>query len=329
MTVPGSPPGVRAALRERAAGLAGFGYRPPDAEFLALAALAGGFFVRRQYRQYVGCGTGGPETRMLRLAGERGHAAPLAGKALYRLRGSAFWKALGCEGAPSGAPRGRRAIKQRLLALDYVLERGGSGTWLLDGRDKAAHFLCLGIPVESFPVAARAKGGGSRAFPEVFPARADAGEPPAVAFSYAHAGSGASGVERHLRTHESLAAALACRGIACEWVMLADSACQFPRLRAAWRGWRGRLLRDWEEREYFGLRRAVAQRRWKDLCKADIDRYARLRVACTVAGIEGRYRKWLERGAPEREPGGDFAESCRYREVLLDYDYSVADRVER
>ena len=132
-------------------------------------------------------------------------------------------------------------------------------------------------------------------------------------------------MERHLASHEPLARALAQRGIACEWVVLADSDVQFARLRHAWEGWLARVERDWSEGEYFELRRLVDKRRWKDLARESVERYASLGTQHVGAAVERRYREWARSGAPARKPGGDFAGSCRYREALMEFDYAAAD----
>ena len=132
-------------------------------------------------------------------------------------------------------------------------------------------------------------------------------------------------MERHLSSHESLARELAQRGIASEWVVLADSAAQFARLRHAWERWLARAERDWAEGEYFDLRRLVDKRRWKDLSRESVERYASLGAQNVGAAVERRYREWARSGAPARKPGGDFAAACRYREVLMEFDYAAAD----
>ena len=320
--------GLRDILQDRAGGLTRFGYRAADAEFLVLAGFAGGHFVRRQFRAYTRCGRGGRETAMLHRAAESGHIVSVVGKSLYRVRGAALGRAIGLDGALPVPGRAWRSVKKTLITLDYCIEAAPSGRWLLSERDKVRHFASLGIPADRFPLAARTRAGKPRPFPGAFPIRLSGAPNPTVAFCYAHSGASESGVLRHLRLHEPLAAALRRRGIGCDWAALADSPAQFLRMRSAWRRWRAGLLRDWAEREYFQLRRTVERRQWSQLSAGDLERLAGLRPENSGDGVEDRYRRWLEDGSPEREPGGDFAASCRYREVLLDRDYRIAERVE-
>ena len=318
---------LSATLRPRSAGLARFGYRADDADFLAAAVLLGGYFLRRQYRAFGGQRSRSAETRMLRLAEDNGHAIPVSGKTLYRLRTASLYRALGCDGSLAQRGRARRTVKQRLLALDYLLACGQGERWLLGEADKAGYFASLGIPAQEFPVSARDRAGKPRIFADCFPIRTTVEKPSVVGFCYAHAGTEEGGMLRRLQKHQPLAAALAERGITCEWTVLADSPTQFLRLRHAWRCWQRRLERDWTEREYFELRLAVEKRLWKSLSRESVERYARLRAEIRTDGIERRYHAWIKGGAPSRQPGEDFAASCRYREVLLDRDYSASDAI--
>jgi len=314
----------------RPKGLERFGYRPADAEFLAAAALLGGFFVRRQYRAFTGTKPGGAEHRFMRVAAKNGHVTVSRGRPqLCRLRGASLFRALRCENPTRGNGRLRRSVKQRLLALDYWIAQDRRADFLLGPAAKASHFAELGIPEESFPAAARTRKGAVQRFPDRFPVRIPGPLRPSVQFAYAHAGSTAAGMTRHLKRHAGLAAALWTRGIPCEWAVLADSEEQFPRLRNAWRAWTRRLKRDWSEMEYFSLRLLVQRRQWSDLTREAIERYGQLATRHRGAAPEMRYRAWVREGMPTRPEGGDFSRSCCLREVLMDFDYSAADRAER
>ncbi len=314
-------------LSERAARLQEFGYRPTEGEFLVAAALLGGYFLRRQYLRYVGCRSGGSDTRFLRLVESTGHAAAIVGKGLYRLRGSSVYRAIGCEDGWRRREAGWAAIKKRLLTLDYFLEVAPSGPWLLSGSDKAAYFASLDIPEERFPSSARTRGSRPQFFADGFPVASAGGDLSVVSFSFAHTGSTGQALDRHLALYEPLAASLARRGFECLWVMLADSPVEFPRLRHAWRRWRGIVSRDWQEREYFELRLDVEKRKWSSLSRDSVERYACLCNRFTGKGTNRRYRNWLDEGSPPWEPGADLARACRYREILLDRDYALADKV--
>ena len=328
---PANPPDAgRIDLAERAGRVAALGYRPAEAEFLVAAALLGGFFVRRQFREFRKSGGGGSEAGLLRRARANGHLKADGRKPrLYRLCGAPLFRAAGCKVPGSVPGRAPRAAKQRLLALDYWIACRETARLLLAAEDKADYFAALGIGRDRFPAAVRARQGRRAAFPDGFPIGVPGAGCPAVRFTYAHAGSSAHGMERHLRSHEPLARALHLRGMPCQWVVLADSRAQFARLRHAWNRWLARAGRDWSEGEYFELRRRVDQRRWQELSRESVERYARLAAEHGSAAAEGRYQAWARGGAPERQPGGDFAASCSLLEVLMEFDYAAAEAASR
>jgi len=73
----------------------------------------------------------------------------------------------------------------------------------------------------------------------------------------------------------------------------------------------------------------VDKRRWRQLSREDVERYAYLSGLHRSAAAEQRYRAWARNGARPRNPGGAFAASCRYREVLMEFDYAAADAASR
>ena len=317
---------IGADFFERAERVEALGYRPVEAEFLTAVALLGGFFVRRQFLSFSGTSEGGAELRFVRRAEAWGHVEANGGRPLlYRLRGASLFQAVGCEDPGSGIGRARRAVKQRLLVLDYWIASIGEGQLLLTAADKAAYFTSLGIGEDCFPAAVRTRRNVQTFFPDRFPIRVASQRHPWVRFSYAHAGSSDRGINRHLECHERLAMALAERGVACEWAVLADSQSQFARLRHAWGRWLSRVERDWSEGEYFELRRLVDKRRWEDLSRDSVERYTFLSAQHGGAAVERRYRDWACNGAAARQPGGDFPSSCRFGEVLMEFDYAAAD----
>ena len=87
--------------------------------------------------------------------------------------------------------------------------------------------------------------------------------------------------------------------------------------------------RDWSEMEYFSLRLLAQRRQWSDLTREAIERYGQLHARHRGAAPERRYRAWVREGMPPRPEGGDFSRHCCWREVLMDFDYSAADRAER
>ena len=320
--------GFRVRVGERSRELARFGYSQYDAAFLAAAALLGSYFLRRQYRAWGGRKPGSSESRFLAMAEELGHARPLVRKSLYCIHSRQVFAAIGVSGSVGRPLASRRYVKQRLLVLDHLIESGDSQHWLLDEAEKLGYSRSLGIDRRNLPSGRPNTAGKVRHFPSVFPIGAAGTGRSEIELVYAHCAATALGMEKHLRCHEPLAAALRARGIDCTWTVLADSPNQFPRLRRAWRHWREKRIRDWAELEYFALRQAVKTRQWHQLDTDKAVRYAELYATLEDSGTEFRYRNWLHKGTPKRVPGADFVLGCRYREVLLHHDYGVADYIE-
>jgi hypothetical protein len=109
---------------ERIEALRRFGYSEPEASFLCLAALHGGYFLRRQYAHFLGGKDGGNVTQLVQKGLADGHLRSSAWRQntqLYRLCARPFYEALG-----QGENRNRRArevltIKNKLMGFDFVL----------------------------------------------------------------------------------------------------------------------------------------------------------------------------------------------------------------
>ena len=305
-----------------------FGYSLRDAGFLAVVAMHGGYFLRRQYRQYCGLLQGVSERKLLSLACSNRHVHQVAGKTLFHLYGQSFYKAIGQPDNLSRMAGSRRKVKQKLLALDYLLDSNNALTWLLSEKQKTEYFRSLGIAADILPVSGRIGNGHPRRLADGLPILLKPGATPVVAFSYAHVGATSAGIERYLNRHEPLLVKLAERSISSEWVMLADSAIQFLRLRQAWRRWRAACLTACNRKEYFALRLSVERQQWSAMTHEAVDRYVQLQSDHENEKTQHLYQCWLESGAIPHRGGDDFAAHSCYREVLLGYDYSVADSIE-
>src|SRR4051812_33255271 len=86
--------------QERIAALQRLGYTERESAFLCLAALHGGFFLRRQYAQFIGRQVGGTVAELVRKALAHGHATSVTGchnTKVYHLSSRPFYAALGQE----------------------------------------------------------------------------------------------------------------------------------------------------------------------------------------------------------------------------------------
>ena len=328
-----APASFREIATGRAVRLDQFGYAEWDAEFLSAVTVLGGFFVRRQYREWTGLAKGWAEREFLTKASGLGHVRACVRERLYRVSRESVYQELDSDHTVRGSTS-RILAKRSLLALDYLTLRRDQSGWLVDAAQKSAYFQSLGVSEDRLPRGVRIRQGERCKFPGVIPIRTARGKPRMVEFLYPHAGSTAHHFKRQLKLYEPLATGLRSIGIGCCWRVLTEDQVQLLRLRNAWGKWVTSHKPDPTELEYFVLKKSFENERWAELSVADIDRYAELRRIHEDEGVsrqfrttERRYRAWLERGSQPVEPGSDFAEDCELRELLLKHDYTLADRI--
>jgi hypothetical protein len=128
--------------QERIEALQEFGYNERESAFLVLAALHSGYFVRRQYNQFVNCGHGTTAIQLVQRTSANRHSRMAVfprNTGVYHLCSRPFYQALG---DPNNRNRRRRslpAIKVKLMALDFVLAHPDLD-YLATEREKVEHF---------------------------------------------------------------------------------------------------------------------------------------------------------------------------------------------
>ena len=141
-------------LGERIIALRHFGYTLREAEFLTLAALHSGFFLRRQYCRFLDVKSGRPDNllvqKMLRL--HHGKEFSTSKRTyLYHICARPFYTAIG---EPHNRHRRMRppfAIKTKLMALDFVLENPNH-RYLTTEDEKVDYFIEeRGISIDALP----------------------------------------------------------------------------------------------------------------------------------------------------------------------------------
>ena len=181
---------------ERIQALMGLGYTEREAEFLCIASLHGGFFLRRQYSQFTGTASGGADTVLIDKLLARGHGGALLGcqkAVVYHISTRPFYNAIGQENNRNRRMRSTVAIKNRLMGLDYVLDTHGD--FLATEEEKVAFFNGTeGIELAELPQKVFRSPTGeqttSRYFPDKYPIYLQQGPGgPVVCFSYIDEGS--------------------------------------------------------------------------------------------------------------------------------------------
>ena len=133
-----------------------FGLKPADAEWVALAALHSGVFLRAQFLRFTGDRRPGARVRAQRLV-ER--LAELGVAADHRVRGLGLlcrifarrlYRALKAENIRHRRTATPPHVLRRLLSLDFVLDEAGQ-PWLPTEAEKVGAFESLGIERSLFP----------------------------------------------------------------------------------------------------------------------------------------------------------------------------------
>jgi hypothetical protein len=109
---------------ERIARLTRFGYNETEAQFLCLAALHGGYFLRRQFGQFIRREDGGTVSQLTERALALVHVRTSTWRyntQLYHLCARPFYEALGQGDNRNRRPREWAAIKNKVMGFDFVL----------------------------------------------------------------------------------------------------------------------------------------------------------------------------------------------------------------
>jgi hypothetical protein len=127
----------------RSVALERLGYTPRQARFLTLAALHGGYFVRRQYVAFTGGQHGVAAVGFISRVLERGHVAvveaPVMGR-VYHVGYKPLYAALGDVDNRNRRIHSAASIRRRLMALDYVLAHQ-EDVFVVTERDQVAFFV--------------------------------------------------------------------------------------------------------------------------------------------------------------------------------------------
>jgi hypothetical protein len=131
--------------------LAGFGYSEREAAFLYLVAVHSGYFLRRQFNQFVDRERGAIATHFLRKAIGLRHVAAMPcaeGRIVYHLADRKLYGLVGLPGSQGRRIKSPREVLRRLMLLDYVLLHIGSERFLETQQAKREFFLQMKVRPE-------------------------------------------------------------------------------------------------------------------------------------------------------------------------------------
>lgn len=101
------------------------GYTDREASFLYLVAAHSGYFLRRQFDQFIHRHSGAIAQNFLTKAKRLGHIATLdfgQQRHVYHLFHKDFYTLLGVPDSQNRRRKGDAEIKVRLMSLDYILQ---------------------------------------------------------------------------------------------------------------------------------------------------------------------------------------------------------------
>ena len=306
-------------------------YTPREAQFLEMAALHSGYFLRRQYMRFAHAGSGGAVDRFTRKVLSHGHARvsrSCTKTRLFHICAKRLYGALGEEDNRNRRPREPFTIRQKLMAFDFVLEHG-SAQFFPTERARVNLFSSRGIPSDAMPSRFYTGPNGDRtkrSFVDKQPIFLAPHSGDIVHFAYIDEGVlSTAGFETWLAHYTPLFRALQAFVV----VYVAGSPAFFGRARQRFDAAFGARLFAAETRagarlaEYFRDRRSVELRDFGALGRAGMDRFRSAHQELDSAATSVLYRRWLVEGDAALETASAPAPNAEFRTFTLSYDYDL------
>jgi hypothetical protein len=181
--------------------LTGCGYSEREAAFLYIVAVHSGYFLRRQFNQFVARERGAIATHFLRGAAELGHVTEMPcaeNRIIYHLSAKQVYSMVGLKDSQGRRIKSSREILRRLMALDYVLLHIDRERFV--ETDEARHLLFTQLKVKPESISR------SEQFAHTVPVSLIGGaESPKVRFAFLDEGQRSTSMfARFLATHKQL-----------------------------------------------------------------------------------------------------------------------------
>jgi hypothetical protein len=185
---------------ERIAALQNFEYTPEEAHFLCVAALHSGYFLRRQYLNFVQGSKGWKDVVLVNKLKANRHCRVNIyhnNRMVYHLSAKPLYDALGEKDNRNRRERQPSTIKNKLMGLDFVIDHP-EYQYLATEREKLDYFLGkLKLASEILPTrwyeSARGHGSTAKHFVDKYPMFLSFGDAvtaaPVVHFCYVDEGT--------------------------------------------------------------------------------------------------------------------------------------------
>jgi hypothetical protein len=304
---------IRLTNQERIQALERLGYAEREAGFLCLAGLHGGYFLRRQYSQFLDKSVGGTAAALIEKVLAKGHAKGTiyaTNTHIYHLCARPFYAALGQEDNRNRRLREPTTIKNKLMVLDFILAHP-EHEYLATEQEKIDYFTgTLQLDRLLLPTKRYASQGQvtERYFVEKFPiflsASTEAAQPAVVSFCFVDEGMvGLSGFGTFLQQYSALLSNL--REFQVIYVAATDT--HFQAAKGLFERSAGPLSRSQHAAsgdafldrllEHFEARRLHEMQQWAAFDRAKLIRFRDERQEFSGEKFEAFYKHWNAGGA--------------------------------
>jgi hypothetical protein len=309
---------------------AAWDYTPREAEFLQMAALHSGYFLRRQYMRFAHAGSGGAVDRFTRKVLAQGHARlsrSCTKTRLFHLCAKRLYAALGEEDNRNRRPREPFTIRQKLMGFDFVLEHRAARFFATE-RARVGLFNGRGVAADVMPAKFYAGANGKRtrrAFVDKQPVFLLPQSGDLVHFAYIDEGVlSTAGFETWLNHYTPLFRSLGSFVV----VYVATSPAFFGLAGNRFdRAFGPRLFDETAASEelagYFRDRQLVEQKQFAVLGRVGMDRFRAAHRRLEAPAISTLYRRWLVEGDAAFSGALDVASRGEFLTYLLPHDYDL------
>jgi hypothetical protein len=290
---------------ERVEAVSRLGYSTLDASFLVTAALHSGYFLQRQFVQFVGARSRHRLRDFIENVLTLRHARIISfhgSTKIYHLAAKPLYTALGeLDTRYRRRPRHALAIKSRLMGLDYILGRPDL-EFLATEQDRIGFFAGCGIEKARMPQRQyhRHQPAATRYFVDRFPiglTKPCDGTDAEVAFAYIDSGAvGVRGFDGYLAEYEPLFRVLP----RLQLTVVSDSSRLLASAERAFRRWLAARCRTRAPIEdvlaYFRVRHAFETEQYAALTKESLDRLRAWRKTLATPLIDALFSRWQQEG---------------------------------
>lgn len=324
-------------LQEGIERLRHYGYSSEEAHFLTLAALHSGYFVRRQFNEFLGQERGGNAQRFIEKLSARRHVQCeryLTNFFVYHIRAKGIYNRLGQIDNRNRRERAPFTVKRKLMCLDFVLAHRAHR--YLETEAEKVGYLAVerSVPIEFLPgrryQSRRTTQTTERFFVEKFPMFVEepSGTAPVVHFTYIDEGAQSiEGFATFLTQHRQMFDVLG----QFEVTYVAGEQRWFAKAESTFRRLVGRTLETAPPAspdtldliEYFETRRKFDKREFGGLDTERIVRYREQKRTFATESHDQMYGRWLEGGTAAIFPQSSPARKATFSTYLIAHDYEA------